>query len=164
VDQGRREPRRWKDPVSLGRLSRVVPLCLLVLVSCSSRPGPPEITTVVFDGHRQSITAGVTCTTLPDGNLLVLVDDGKHDTLRVLLARKYQLVVESIGLRVGDARGFTDNSGEVWATKVDDLYKISGRMPPNAGEAAAHQFEIETRCVREDRAAQQNPGIADNGP
>lgn len=146
-----------------GWLSRAWPLCLLMVVSCSFRPGPAEATTVVFDGQQQTVTGSVTCTALPDGNLLILVDDGKHNTVRALLARKYQLVVERIGLRVGEAHGFTESPSEVWATKVDDVYTISGRMPPNTGETASHQFTIETRCVREVPATQQNPGIANYG-
>ncbi len=136
--------------LAMGKLPAVASsralLLLVSLVSCSFNRGTPDVTTVVFDGQTQTITGQVTCTTQPDGKLVIFADDGEKDMVRVLLRREHQLVVEKVGLRIHDARGFTDNSNEVWASKVDDTYTINGRMPPNGGEAAGHQFKIETRC------------------
>jgi hypothetical protein len=42
--------------------------------------------------------------------------------------------------------GFVADTGEVIATKVDDTFTFSGRMPPNAGESQWHTFKIQTTC------------------
>ena len=73
-------------------------------------------------------------------------EEGAKKMVRVLLRQKHRLVVEKAGLRFLDVRGFTDDSSEIYATKVDNTYRISGRMPPNIGETAWHQFEIEATC------------------
>jgi hypothetical protein len=67
----------------------------------------------------------------------------------VLLRRQHQLVVEKVGVRIGSTRGYTADSGNMWATKVDDAYTINGRMPPDAGEATWHDFTIDVRCRTE---------------
>lgn len=121
-------------------------LLLLTLVSCSSNRGSSDVTTIIFDGQTHTITGDVTCTAQPDGKLVILAADGVQKTVRVLLRREHHLVVEKVGFRFLDASGFTDDSSEVWATKVDNTYKINGRMPPNTGEVTFHQFEIETTC------------------
>ena len=38
--------------------------------------------------------------------------------------------------------GFVADSREVTATKVDDTFTLSGRVPPNAGESLRHMFKI----------------------
>jgi hypothetical protein len=121
-------------------------LLLITLVSCSANPGPPGVTTIVFDGQSQTLKGPISCTAQPDGKLVILATDSGHNTVRVLLSRSHQLVVEKVGLRVPGANGFTEDSGEMWATKVDNTYQINGWMPPNAGETTRHQFEIETTC------------------
>lgn len=123
------------------------PLVTLGLVACSQ--GPPETTNIVFDGHVDSIVGDITCVTQPDGSLLILANGEDRSRMRVVIQRKSRLVVERVSLRVGDAGGYADNPAEMWATKVGDTYTISGRMPPNDDETAAHQFEIETRCASE---------------
>lgn len=133
--------------VACGRAFQAA-LLLVMLVSCSFKRGAPDVTTVVFDGQTHTITGQLTCTAQPDGKLVILALDGQN-TMRVLLRREHQLVVEKVGVRLHDAKGFTDNSDEVWATKVDDAYTINGRMPPNPGEVEGHQFKIETRCRNE---------------
>lgn len=140
--------------VSLSRPDRPVlaaggALLLVALLSCSANRGPSEVTTVVFDGQSQTINGSVTCTTQPDGKLVILAADGGQKTVRVLLRREHQLVVEKVGLRVGGASGFTDDSGDVWATKADDTYTFNGRMPPNMGEVTWHEFKIDIRCGHE---------------
>jgi hypothetical protein len=123
----------------------VVALAALVICSCN-RETPSE-TTVVFDGRTETITGVVKCTAQPDGRLLILVNqDGGKKTVRVVLSTRGRLVVERVGLRYDDAAGFVADPREVVATKVDDTYNFSGRMPPNPGEVQAHQFEIETAC------------------
>jgi hypothetical protein len=123
---------------------------LVTLVSCSSNRGSSDVTAVVFDGQSYSINGPVTCTTQPDGKLLIYAsppaEEGAKKMVRVLLRQKHRLVVEKAGLRFLDVRGFTDDSSEIYATKVDNTYRISGRMPPNIGETAWHQFEIEATC------------------
>jgi Mycobacterium 19 kDa lipoprotein antigen len=137
-------------------------LLLVTLLSCSVNRGPSEVTTVVFDGLSQTINGSVTCTTQPDGKLVILAADDGQDTVRVLLRRDHQLVVEKVGLRVGDARGFTDDSSAVWATKVDDAYTINGQLPPNPGEVTPHQFKIDTTCQNEVSVPYTPP--VDSGP
>jgi hypothetical protein len=121
-------------------------LLLITLVGCSSNLGPAGVTTIVFDGRSQTLNGQISCTAQPDGKLVILATDTGQKTARVLLSRAHQLVVEKVGIRVPGASGFTDDSGQMWATKVDNTYKINGWMPPNAGEMARHQFEIETTC------------------
>lgn len=130
----------------------------MTLVSCASNGKSSDVTTVVFDGQTQTINAHVTCTTQPDGKLVILAAEGGRKTVRVLLSRAHHLVAEKVGIRILGASGFTDNSGEVWVTKADDTYKINGRMPPNAGETTWHQFDIEARCRYEVPFTYQQPG------
>ncbi len=122
-------------------------VALAALVICSCERETPSETTVVFDGQTQTITGVVKCTAQPDGRLLILVNqDGGKKTVRVVLRTRGRLVAERVGLRYDDAAGFVADPREVVATKVDDTYNFSGRMPPNPGEVQAHQFEIETTC------------------
>jgi hypothetical protein len=123
----------------------VIPFVASVLCCCGHET--PSDTTVVFDGRTETIKGVVHCTAQPDGRLLILVnEDGGKKTVRVVLSRRGRLVVERAGLRYDDAAGFVADPREVVATKVDDTYNFSGRMPPNPGEVQAHQFEIETTC------------------
>jgi hypothetical protein len=121
-------------------------LSLITLVGCSLHPGPPGVTRIVFDGQSQTLNGPISCTAQPDGKLVILATGRDRNTARVLLSRAHQLVVEKVGLRIPGANGFTDDSGQMWATKVDNTYQINGWMPPNAGETTRHQFEIETTC------------------
>jgi Mycobacterium 19 kDa lipoprotein antigen len=120
-------------------------LLLITLVSCSFHPGPPGVTTIVFDGQSQTLEGPISCTAQPDGKLVILATD-MAKSVRVLLSRAHQLIVEKVGVRMPGANGYTDDSGEMWATKVDNTYRINGWMPPNAGETTRHQFEVETTC------------------
>jgi hypothetical protein len=124
-------------------------LLLIMLVSCSSNPGPTGVTTIVLDGQSQTLNGPISCTAQPDGKLVILATDSGQKSVRVLLSREHQLVVEKVGLRIRGASGFTADSGEMWATRVDNAYKINGWMPPNAGETTRHQFGIETTCSYE---------------
>lgn len=120
---------------------------LVALVICSCERETPSDTRVVFDGRTETITGVVKCTALPNGQLVILVnEDGGKKTVRVVLSTRGRLVVERAGLRYDDAAGFVADPREVVATKVDDTYNFSGRMPPNPGEVQSHQFEIETTC------------------
>ena len=67
--------------------------------------------------------------------------------MHAVLTRGYPLVVKAIGFRHFDVRGFTNNSNEASATKVDDTYTISGQMPPEEGERAGHKFLVEVTCL-----------------
>ena len=60
--------------------------------------------------------------------------------------KRHALVVEQAGFRFLAVGGFTDDSNEAWSAKADNTYTISGRMPPDDGQTAAHQFKIEVTC------------------
>jgi hypothetical protein len=121
-------------------------IALVALVSCADDVGPPQDTTVVFDGQTYTIHAPVSCAIAHDGKLVINTSDGRVKLIRVVLAPDYPLVVQSVGFRHFNVRGFTDDSSEVWATKGDDTYTISGRMPPEERETTWHQFKIEVTC------------------
>jgi Mycobacterium 19 kDa lipoprotein antigen len=109
--------------------------------------GPQVVTSIEFDGKRGSIeTRDVVCTNQPTGGLVILVDGGPKRTIRVQLTQQGRLVVQRAGLRYDDMAGFVGDAREVTATKVDDTFTFSGRMPPNPGESQWHTFKIETSC------------------
>jgi hypothetical protein len=121
---------------------------LLALLVCSCDREPTSDTTVTFDGRTETITGQVECTRQPDGKLVILVnEDGGKKMVRVLLSDVGRLVVHKAGLRYVDVAGYVADPREVVATKVDDTYTFSGRMPPNAGEVAPHLFEIKATCL-----------------
>jgi len=130
-----------------------------VVVGCA--PGPNIVTTLVFDGQNHTITTNrVSCTNQADGRLLILVDGGRTQSVRIVVDRHGQLVVERAGLRYQDIAGFVADPQEVVATKVDDTYNFSGRMPPKAGEIQWHEFEIETTCPSyQNQAPPRQPGV-----
>jgi len=122
-------------------------LAPLVICSCGREPAISD-TMVVFDGRTETITGEVQCSTQSDGTLLILVNqDGGRKMIRVVLRQEPRLVVERAGLRYLDAAGFVADPGEVVATKVDNTYTFSGRMPPNEGERQWHLFKIEATCA-----------------
>lgn len=123
-------------------------LLLVMLPSCSLNPGPTAVTKVVFDGESETLTGPVSCVGNRNGELVILAVDGQK-SVRVLLRRGNRLVAEKVGIRIGGATGFTANSDDMWATKVDDVYTVNGRMPPNPGEIARHDFTVEVRCPHE---------------
>jgi hypothetical protein len=134
------------NPTDQAVLTASAVVLLVMLVSCSSNGGPSQITTVVFDGQTYTINGQVSCAMSHDGKLVINAADGRRKLIRVVVTRDHPLVVEAAGFRHLDVRGFTDNSNEVEATKVDNTYTISGRMPPEPGETARHQFKIEVTC------------------
>ena len=102
---------------------------------------------MVFDGTTQTITGQVLCTAQPDGKLVILVnEEGGRKAVRVLLSQDGRLVVQKAGLRYLDVAGYVADPDEVVATKVDDTYTFTGRMPPNPGEREWHMFKIEATC------------------
>jgi hypothetical protein len=128
----------------------------MTLAGCSR--GPVIETTVVFDGQTRTITTNkVTCTTYNNGTLLILVDGGKDEAVRVVVRQTGRIIADRVGFRHHDLSGFVADSREVDVTKVDDTYRFSGRMPPNRGEVQAHQFEIETSCPPGTDAPRQAP-------
>jgi Mycobacterium 19 kDa lipoprotein antigen len=115
------------------------------LVGCQR--GPEVVTSIVFDGETRSITTtDVTCTKQPDGGLVILVQDKRRHMVRLQLSQQARLVVHKAGLRYDDMVGFVADHREVTATKVDDTFTFSGRMPPNPGESQWHTFKIQTSC------------------
>ena len=131
-------------------------LLLVSTVGCSVSRGSSEVTTVVFAGEQYTITGPVACGIQPDGKLLINAPSdprthGGKKLIRLLLTEGYPLVVEAAGFRFLDHRGFTDDSREMWGTKVDNTYTVSGRVPPDDGGTAWHQFTIEVTCQRTEK-------------
>jgi hypothetical protein len=111
--------------------------------------GPDIVTSIVFDDATHTITtADVICTNQPGDGLVILVQDSPRRTVRIHLTQHGRLVVQKVGLRHDDVAGFVEDSDEVTATKVDDTFTISGRMPPNPNESQWHTFKIQTTCPR----------------
>lgn len=122
-------------------------LLLVTLVGCSPDLGPPQDTRVVFDGQTYTIHAPVSCAMGQGGTLGIFATTERGKKLISLsLSSDYPLVVESVGFRHFDVRGFTNNADHAWATKVDNTFTISGRMPPDEGEPGWHQFNIDVTC------------------
>ncbi len=133
-----------------GRTTRSISTIVTVLLSVAligCNRGPQVVTSIEFDGKSRSIaTSDVVCTKQLNGGLLIVVDGGTKRTVRVQLTQLGRLVVQKAGLRYDDMAGFVAEPKEVTATKVDDAYTFSGRMPPNPGESQWHLFKIETAC------------------
>ena len=125
----------------------------MALVGCSR--GPVIETRLVFDGQTRTIsTDKVTCTDYNNGTLLILVDGGKSEVVRIVVRQAGHILADRVGFRHHELSGFVADPREVDATKVDNTYRFSGRMPPNPGEVASHHFEIETTC----------PAVGDSPP
>lgn len=144
---------------SVGSAGAAALLTASVICSCA-RPAT-SVTTVVFDGVTHTITGKVACTAQPDGKLVILVsENGGRKSIRVLLSRDARLVVHKVSLRYLDVAGYVADPGEVVATKVDDTYTFTGRMPPNPGEKQRHLFKIEATCDDVKSFSPPQPGIA----
>ena len=132
------------DCVTACSMSTVVAVLLSGgLVGCHR--GPQIVTSIVFDGATGNITTTrVVCTKQLNGGLVILVHDTPSRTVRVQLTEKGRLVVQKAGLRYEGMAGFVADPQEVTATKVDDTFTFSGRMPPNPGESQWHTFTIQT--------------------
>jgi hypothetical protein len=123
-------------------------LLLVTGVGCSSNRGSPGVTTVVFDGQTYTINGQVSCAEQSDGKLLINAAEGGKKLVRVRVGQENRLVVEAAGFRFNAVNGFTDDPNEAWATKADNTYTISGRMPPDDRQTAARQFKIEVTCAQ----------------
>jgi hypothetical protein len=121
---------------------------LATLVGCADNQQPPQDTTVLFDGTTYTIHAPVNCAMAANGRLNIgaTAERGKK-LIAVSMTREPPLVVYSVGFRDFNIRGYTNNPAEVFATKVDNAYTISGWMPPEDGEQKGHQFEFEVTCL-----------------
>ena len=126
----------------------VAAVLLAMLVGCSANDEKPAVTTVVFDGKTYTINGQVSCANQVDGTLLISAAEGNKKLIRVQLGQENRLLVKRAGFRYMAVNGFTNDPNEAWATKVDGTYTISGRMPPDEGQTAAHQFKIEVTCAR----------------
>jgi Mycobacterium 19 kDa lipoprotein antigen len=136
---------RCDGPTARSMASVGAVLLSVGLVGCDR--GPQIVTSIEFDGKSGSIaTKDVVCTKQSIGGLVILVDGGPKRTVRVQLTQQGRLIVQKAGLRYDDMAGFVADPREVTATKVDDTYMFSGRMPPNPGETQWHTFKIETTC------------------
>jgi len=137
----------------------VAVLFLAGVVGCDK--GPDIVTSIEFDGATRTIkTPKVICTKQPDGGLVILAQDTPRRSVRVQLTQHGRLVVQKAGLRHEGMAGFVADSREVSATKVDDTFTISGRMPPNPGESQWHTFKIQTTCpAYVDALPPKEPGL-----
>lgn len=135
------------------------------LAGCSSYNPPPQDTTVLFDGQTHTIHAPVNCAMAANGRLGIgaTAERGKK-LIAVSMTREPPLVVYSVGFRDFNVRGYTNNPAEVFATKVDNTYTISGWMPPDEGEHKGHQFKFEVNCptITEYTTEYRQPGY--HGP
>lgn len=126
--------------------------CGAVLVMASSvgcAPAPPTDVRIVVDGQTYTVAVRVSCTTFADNRLLIYASPSVYDAtkrIRLLLSTAHRLVVLAAGFRLPEANGFTNDSREMVATKVDDTYTVSGRMPPDDGQIEWRQFEIVVTC------------------
>ncbi len=134
----------WARSPTTGRAA-VCTALVLTLAGCVDRR-PEVVTTLVFDGRTETIEGPVECTIQPGGKLVIFASEGRVRSIRVLLRPKPRLVAEKVSVRYLDANGYVADPGEVDATKIDETYRFTGRMPPNAGETQWHRFEIKTTC------------------
>jgi hypothetical protein len=149
---------RFDGPTARCMVSYVAVLLSVGLVACNR--GPQVTTSIDFDGKQRSIeTRDVVCTKQPDGGLVILVNGGPQRSVRIQLTQEGRLAVQKAGLRHDDLSGFVDDAREVIATKVDDTFTFSGRMPPNPGESQWHTFKIETSCPVYQDLAPKNPPL-----
>jgi hypothetical protein len=144
---------RFVSPRSAGTAA-----LLVTLVGCSPPTGPAQDTRVVFDGQTYTIHAPVRCAVTADGKLSIGVStDRAKKLISVVLTRDPPFVVRSVGFRHYNVRGYTNNSNELWAVKGDNMYTISGRMPPEEGEPFWHQFKIDVICTQIEEFAPRYP-------
>ncbi|OFJ51987.1 lipoprotein LpqH [Mycolicibacterium grossiae] len=118
---------------------------VLILAGCAN-DAPTVETTLVFDGDRHTITTtDVTCSR--DGDVLIIFVDGPgKQMVRAVVLDRGRLRADRVAVRYDELAGFTSDRADVDVTRSDDTYQLRGRMPPNAGETAAHSFEIVTTC------------------
>jgi hypothetical protein len=122
-------------------------LVLATSVGCAT--APPIDVRIVVDGQTYTVAAQVVCTKFGDDKLLIYASPSSIDSskrIRVLLATHYRLAVKAVGFRLPEANGFTDDAGEMVATKVDDTYTVSGRIPPADGQIEWRQLQIVVTC------------------
>jgi hypothetical protein len=138
------------------RCAGVAARCTATLVAVLSSGGliscqrdSPIVTSIVFDDETRSMsTPYVICARQPNSGLVILVKEKPTRTVRIQLTQFGRLTVQKAGLHYDELSGFVADPQEVTATKVDDTYSFSGRMPPNPGEIQWHTFKIETTCPR----------------
>lgn len=152
----------WACSPTTGRAAACTAL-VLTLTSCVHHR-PEVVTTLVFDGRTESIEGTVTCTIQPNGKLVIFASEGRVRSIRVLLRPKPRLVAEKVSVRYLDVNGYVSDPGEVDATRFDDTYRFTGRMPPNAGETQWHRFEIQTTCPSRRTTAGPVPGHPGGSP
>ncbi|MGW4097316.1 lipoprotein LpqH [Mycobacterium sp. NPDC004974] len=130
------------------RVGIAAPTAAIALVAgCAPGAGLSDVK-IVIDGDVHTLAAQVTCTRFPDGNLLIYASPSATNhrrSVRVMLATTHRLVVTAAGFHIPEGSGFTQDSQEMTAIKVDDVYTISGRMPAEAGPGW-RQVMIEIAC------------------
>lgn len=125
------------------------PVAAITIVAGCASGGATSDVSIVLDGEPHTLAAHVTCTRFPDGNLLIYASPSAtnhRQSVRVMLATRNRLVVTAAGFRIPEANGFTKDSQEMTATKVDDDYTITGRMPADERGTGWRQVKIEVTC------------------
>lgn len=120
---------------------------IALLTGCTSGVGLSDVK-IVIDGDVHTLAAQVTCTRFPDGNLLIYASPSAtnhRQSVRLMLATTHRLVVTAAGFHIPEGSGFTKDSQEMTAIKVDDVYTVSGRMPAEEGHGW-RQVKIEIAC------------------
>jgi hypothetical protein len=133
-------------------------VAFILAASAGCSAGPPVDVRIVVDGQTYTVAMQVVCTKFPDDKLLIYASPSDLDAtkrIRLLLSTAHRLVVHAAGFRLPEANGFTNDDREMEATKVDDTYTVSGRMPPADGQFEWRQFEIVAPCPG---YAQPEPG------
>lgn len=135
----------------------VAALVVAGALGCSDSEPISVTTKITYDGQTYVFDSDVSCVRQSDGGLIIdapstrrrpggtLVPGRGMKLIRVELLEEPRILVESAAFRFDDVRGFTDDAEEMWGTKVDDVYTISGRMPDD-NSAQWHQFQIVATC------------------
>lgn len=139
------------------RSTLAVAAVVVSALGCSDREPISVTTKITYDGQTYVFDSDVSCVRQSDGGLIIdapsatgrpggaLVPGRGMKLIRVELLEEPRILVESAAFRFDDVRGFTDDADEMWGTKVDDVYTISGRMPDD-NSAQWHQFQIVVTC------------------
>ena len=132
--------------MSIARACLTLALLVLALGACS---GPLTDVTVELDGVTETLQAKVTCTTQPDGKVVIYAADPKSGgkrMVRILVSTQGRIMAYATGIRLEDVEAFTDDRDELVATKIGDTFTVSGRMPPVHGSLTLRPFQVEVAC------------------
>jgi hypothetical protein len=122
------------------------------VMGCSR--APDIVTTLVFDGQsRTIITNKVSCTNQADGRLLILVDGGRTQSVRIVVDRGVDWSSNGPAALPG-LGGIRRRSRGGRGDQSRRHLQLQRTHAPKAGELLWPEFEIETTC----------PSYLDEGP